>query len=153
MATKEVEKKETTEENEEKKPNAFSKFWNKTKQAVNDSMLESKIENEFRKANDEFVIYEYEKLLGKSTAGYFDHNDGEDAVVLFGKLEVPSDSVIIHKEKDTAYYALSSEEIEVEIEVEGTKYKRPATRIHLNPNVVEVKVIKANNKYYIYNGK
>ena len=47
MATKEVEKKEATEENEEKKPNAFSKFWNKTKQAVNDSMLESKIENEF----------------------------------------------------------------------------------------------------------
>lgn len=153
MATNEVEKKEATEEAEEKKPNAFSKFWNKTKQAVNDSMLESKIENEFRKANDEFVIYEYEKLLSKSSAGYFDNNDGEDAAVLFGKLEIPSNSVILHKEKDTAYYALSTEEVEVEIELDGTKYKRPATRVHLNPNVVEVKVIKANNKYYIYNGK
>ena len=145
MADKEVEKKDE----EEKKPNAFSKFWNKTKQAVNDSMLESKIENEFRKKNDEFIIYEYEKLLPKSTAGYLE----DKAVVLFGKIEVPSDSVIVHKEKDTAYYVISTEETTVTVKVEDEEYTRDATRVLLNPDVVEVKVIKANNKYYIYNGK
>ncbi len=145
MADKEVEKKDE----EEKKPNAFSKFWNKTKQAVNDSLLESKIENEFRKKNDEFIIYEYEKLLPKSTAGYLE----DKAVVLFGKIEVPSDSVIVHKEKDTAYYVISTEETTVTGKVEDEEYTRDATRVLLNPDVVEVKVIKANNKYYIYNGK
>ncbi len=145
MADKEVEKKDE----EEKKPNAFSKFWNKTKQAVNDSLLESKIENEFRKKNDEFIIYEYEKLLPKSTAGYLE----DKAVVLFGKIEVPSDSVIVHKEKDTAYYVISTEETTVTVKVEDEEYTRDATRVLLNPDVVEVKVIKANNKYYIYNGK
>ena len=144
MADKEVEKTE-----EEKKPNAFSKFWNKTKQAVNDSMLESKIENEFRKANDEFVIYEYDKLLAKSASGYLDNK----AVVLFGKLTVPSDSVIVHEEDDTAYYVISTEETTVKITVDGVEYERDATRVLLNPDVVEVKVIKANNKYYAYNGK
>ncbi len=147
MADKEVEKKET--EAEEKKPNAFSKFWNKTKQAVNDSMLEAKIESEFRKTNDEFVIYEYEKLLAKTTAGYLDGN----ACVLFGKITVPSDSVIIHSETDTAYYVISTEETTVDVTVDDTKYTRDATRVLLNPDVVEVKVIKANNKYFIYNGK
>ena len=147
MADKEVKKKET--EAEEKKPNAFSKFWNKTKQAVNDSMLEAKIETEFRKTNDEFVIYEYEKLLAKTTTGYLDG----DSCVLFGKITVPSDSVIIHSETDTAYYVISTEETTVDVTVDDTKYTRDATRVLLNPDVVEVKVIKANNKYFIYNGK
>ena len=141
--------KETNKKDEEKKPNTFSKLWNKTKQAVNDSMLESKIENEFRKANDEFVIYEYEKLLSKTASGYLDN----ESVVLFGKLTIPSDSVIVHKETDSAYYVTSTEEVTVSVTVEGEKYTRDATRVLLNPDVVEVKVIKAGSKYYIYNGK
>ena len=150
MANEEMlnEKKAEEKKEEEKKPNAFSKFWNKTKQAVSDSMLEAKLDSDFRKTHDEFTIYEYGKMMGKTYAGTLEG----DKVTLYGKIDVASNSVLVSKKDNKAYYTVVYEESTVEVESEGEKYTRPSTTIFLDENVTEVKVIKASDKYYIYKG-
>ena len=148
---KEVKVEEITEgetkEKEEKKENAFSKFWNKTKKSINDSILESNIEKAYEKGMDEFKLYEKNSLMAQSFKGEL--NDGK--VVVFGEKEYKLFSVVIDK-KDVAYYLTKLEPTTVKSTVEKEEYERPGTILYLDKNVEEVNVIKAGKRYFIYKG-
>ena len=144
-----AEVKETEgEKKEEKKPNIFSRAWNKTKQSVNDSILEGKIESAYKKAHLEYTNYTKDEMLSKTYYGALEGNK----LTVFGNHEVKTYSVIIGPD-EKAYYVLAIEETEVTSTVEGVEYKRPGMILTLDSNVEEVNVVKAGNRYFIYKGK
>ncbi|MCR4899159.1 MAG: hypothetical protein K5892_08080 [Acholeplasmatales bacterium] len=144
-----AEVKETeSEKKEEKKPNIFSRAWNKTKQSVNDSILEGKIESSYKKAHLEYTNYTKDEMLSKTYYGAIEN----DKLTVFGNHEVKTYSVIIGPD-EKAYYVVAIEETEVASTVEGIEYKRPGMILTLDKNVEEVNVVKAGKRYFIYKGK
>lgn len=168
----EEEKKEQEgEKKEKKKGNGFTNFFKKVGKSISDSNRESKIESTFRKEEGvkEYEIYTGNGLLAgsKSVYGKFDADKNE--VVVFGEIkeeDVPYSSVLStipenpDKELPKRYYVigLKPETVDVEIEEDDPNdsdkkvkntYNRPATRISLDPNVVEVDVIKVKDTYYV----
>lgn len=134
---------------EEKKENAFTTFWKKTKQNIDNSILESKIENTFNEQNTEYTIYQKQELLSTTVYGYLDN----DRIIVFGERSPKEYSVIIDQKTDKVYYISNISKGTVNVEVDGVNYERPATIFATDDEVVEVNVIKAGKKYYLYKGK
>ena len=146
----EAKAEEAGEEKKEKKENAFSKFWKKTKQSVNDAVLESKIRSAFEKAHASFSVYTKDELFAQTVYGSVEG----DVLTVFGKVEVKPGAVVIADDKDeTAYYAVRTAETTVKSMVEGTEYEREGTSITLDAKVEEVNVVKAGKRYFIYKGE
>lgn len=139
-----VNEEKTKEKKEEKKENVFSKFWNKTKKVVNDSLLEVKIESKFKDDNDSFSIYGKGDLVPLIVYGCL--KDGK--VIAYGKIETEVNNILVDN-NEKAYYVNSLIDGTVDITVDGTIYTRPATIIVLDNDVQEVDVIKAGKKYYL----
>lgn len=132
----------------EKKENAFSKFWKKTKQSVNDSILEGKIRASYEKAHKQFSLYEKDALISSTLYGTIEGT----TLTSFGKTEIKPYSVLIATDEGKAYYVLSGADTTVKSMVEGVEYEREGTIIELDENVEEVNVIKAGKRYFIYKG-
>lgn len=150
--TEEKVAEETTAEEKpaEKKDNAFKRLWKKTKQSVNDAVLESKIRSAYEKAHADFDIYMKDALFATRASGEI--VDG--VLTVFGKVEVKPWSVVIADNKEeTAYYVVSTSETTVKSMVEGVEYEREGTSIALDPNVEEVRVVKAGKRYFLYKGE
>lgn len=138
-----------TETSGEKKDNAFKRFWNKTKQSVNDAVLESKIRSAYEKAHKSYTVYVKNELIPHR----FDGEIADGMLTVFGEQEIkPYAVVIAEDEAEKAFYAVSTEKTTVTVAVEGVQYERPATRIILDENVEEVNVVKAGHRYFIYKG-
>ena len=149
--TEEVKAEETVTEEpkQEKKDNAFKRFWNKTKQSVNDAVLESKIRSAYEKAHKSYTVYTKNELIPKGLCGEI--SDG--ILTVFGEEEIkPYAVVIANDEEDKAFYAVSTEKTTVSAAVEGVTYERPGTAVTLDENVEEVNVVKAGKRYFIYKG-
>lgn len=144
-----AEKVSETEVKEEKKEGAFKKFWNKTKKAVGDAVLENNIESTFKREHEEFSLYQKDELLGVTLYGF---TEGLELTV-WGKPEVREYSVIVNKKTQDAYYALKTEDTKCKAIVDGVEYERDATKITLTNDVTEVKVIKAGKRFFLYKGK
>lgn len=131
---------------EEKKENAFSKFFKKTKESVSNSVLEMKIDNKFRNDNEEATIYSG-NILPDTIYGYLNDN----CFVAYGEHELKKNSILIFKNKP--YYIDSVSPKVVEVVLDGVAYERKATRYMLDPNVTEVNVIKVDKHYYLVKEK
>ena len=82
---------EKTEGEGEKKDNAFKRFWNKTKQSVNDAVLENKIRSAYEKAHKSYTIYTKNELIPTNVCG--EVTDG--ILTVFGEEEVKPYAVVI----------------------------------------------------------
>jgi len=139
-------KEETTEE----KKGGFSGWWNKTKANVNSSILESKLESTFNKGNVEFVNYNKGEMFSNSYYGYYKNGT---TVTIYGKKLLKTNSVLIDKKNNKAFYVVSVVDSKVEVKYEGQIYERDASDILLDPNVTEVNVIKAGDRFFLYKGE
>ena len=149
VKAEEAKAEETKAEEPEKKDNAFKRFWNKTKQSVNDAVLESKIRSAYEKAHKSYTIYTKNELIPKSLCGEI--QDG--ILTVFGEEEIkPFAVVIANDEEEKAFYVVSTEKTTVSSAVEGVTYERPGTAVTLDENVQEVNVVKAGKRYFIYKG-
>ena len=146
--TEEINAEEAKTEESEKKDNAFKRFWQKTKQSVNDAVLESKIRSAYEKAHKSYTVYTKNELLPKSLSGEI--TDG--ILTVFGEEEIKPYAVVIEDEGDKAYYAVATEATTITAAVEGVSYERPGTAVTLDENVEEVNVVKAGKRYFIYKG-
>lgn len=134
----------------EKKENAFSRFWKKTKQSVNDSIFESKLRSAYEKAHRAYTIYTKGELIPFSCSGEI--TDGR--LTVFGKATPKAGAVVIADDKEkTAYYVTAYEPTTVTATLEGEDYEREGTIISLDPNVEEVNVVKAGGRYFLYKGE
>lgn len=137
---------------EEKKENVFSKFWNKAKSAVNESMLESNLERKFEDENDCYCVYKKDDNILSHTDVYGKIENG--VLTYLGDEEIPPFSVLVNDKTKKAYYACeSNKEGKVVINYDGKDYERQATLIALDENVEEVSVIKAGDRYFVYKGE
>lgn len=139
---------EPIEENyqEEKKDNSFKKFWNKTKKGFNDLIQDSKIENTFNNQNTEYTIYQKDELLSTTVFGYLD----TDKIIIYGNKEFQINSVIVDENSKKPYYIKKISNTTIDIKIDDTIYTKPGTILETDEQVIEVKVIKAGKKYYLY---
>lgn len=144
----EQEGEEKAVEKKEKKDNAFSRLWNKTKKSINDSILESKIQSAFEKELPDFKIFAKDELLSNSVKGKLE----DDKLTIFGEKEFKLFSVVMDKD-DNPFYLTNIEPTTVKSTVEEVEYERPGTILTLDKNVEEVNVLKAGKRYFIYKGK
>lgn len=133
---------------EEKKEGKFGKWWKGVKKNVSDSMLESKIEEVWDDSHEKFGLTPYDGgLFGTSTV--FGAIEG-NTLTIFGTTEVKKGSVAISDKDKKAYYVLSVSPTKVKVACQGIEYERDGQIVELDPNVEEVKVIKADGRYFIY---
>lgn len=135
-------KVEECDAKEEKKENAFSKFFKKTKESVSNSVLEMKIDNKFRNDHDEASVYSG-NILPETLYGYLEDN----TFIAYGEHEFKKNSILIFKDKP--YYVDEVNEAVVEVILDGVSYERKASKYKLDANVTEVNVIKADKHYYL----
>ena len=140
---------ETKEVNEEKKEGAFKKFWNKTKKAVGDAVLENNIESTYKRGHNEFTLYQKEDLLSKTLYGELEGN----TLTIWSRPEVKEYSVVIDNKTNQAYYVLNVTEGTVKAIVDAVEYERDGLVLTLTSDVTEVNVIKAGKRYFLYKGK
>ena len=149
------EKKETVEaevvSEEEKKEGKFGKWWKGVKKNISDSTLEAKIESVYNDTHESFEVTPYEAgLFGGKTV----HGEIKDGVLtIFGKEEIKVASVVIAEKDKKAYYVKSVAPAKIKIAVDGIEYERDGQDIVLDENVSEVKVIKADGRYFLYQGE
>lgn len=139
----------TEEKTEEPKENVFSRFWKKTKQSVDNSILEGKIRSSYDKAHKKFTIYQKDEMFSTTVYGEIVNN----VLTVFGEQEIKPFSVVVYEnDGEKAYYTGEATATTVETSVEGVVYTRPGTSVTLDEDVTEVNVIKAGKKYYLYKG-
>lgn len=149
------EKKEAVEtevvSEEEKKEGKFGKWWKGVKKNLSDSALEAKIESVYDDAHESFEVTPYDAgLFGGKTV----HGEIKDGVLtIFGKEEIKVASVVIAEKDKKAYYVKSVAPAKIKIAVDGIEYERDGQDIVLDENVSEVKVIKADGRYFLYQGE
>lgn len=138
---------------EAKKESSFKQFFKKAKASLDQSVLEDKIKSAYRKNHVEFDYYSYgENALfgGNCVFGSLER----EILTYFGTEAIPPYSVLIDCKTEKAYYATEERsDTTVSAIVEGVAYERAGKRIRLDPNVEEVKVVKAGKRYFIYKGK
>ena len=149
------EKKETVEaevvSEEEKKEGKFGKWWKGVKKNLSDSALEAKIESVYNDTHESFEVTPYEAGL---FGGKMVHGEIKDGILtIFGKEEIKVASVVIAEKDKKAYYVKSVAPIKVKIAIDGIEYERDGQDIVLDENVSEVKVIKADGRYFLYPGE
>lgn len=163
---KEETKEEPKEEKKEKKGNWFTKTWGNIKKGVSDSNRESNLEKEYCKDAKTFTVYTG-SLLTKTFHGKV-YEDGKSAEV-YGEVEddeLPYSCVLCvepentdkelpkyfyvlgHKHEEANMVTLKIKEKVEDKEVEN-EYQRPLTILTLDPEMVEVKVIKVHDTYYL----
>lgn len=140
-----------TESSGEKKESGFSKWWKGTKAKMDADMLESHIQNSYSAAHRSFDVYNFEGGIfnGSSVSGEI--VDG--SLLYWGNDAIKEYAVVVDRKDNKAYYAGKSFPIDVKATYEGTEYTRKGTKTALDPNVQEVKVIKADKRYFLYQGK
>lgn len=149
------EKKEAVEtevvSEEEKKEGKFGKWWKGVKKNLSDSALEAKIESVYNDTHESFEVTPYEAgLFGGKTV----HGEIKDGILtIFGKEEIKVASVVIAEKDKKAYYVKSVAPAKIKIAVDGIEYERDGQDIVLDENVSEVKVIKADGRYFLYQGE
>ena len=126
-----------------------SGFFSRLKKSFNDSILESNIKSSYEKAHRSFDVYTIHDNIFGGTARYGELKDGY--LSFFGTDEIEENSVVIDSKDNKAYYAKGkNEKIKVYATVDDNIYERPGYRVELDPNAVEVKVIKADKRYFLY---
>ena len=134
---------------EKKESNGFSGWWNKTKNNINSSILEKNIESTFNKGNIPFINYNFKEVFSNTYYGYY---KDDTTITIYCEKKFNSNGILIDKKKDKAFYIVSTESTTVKVIFEGQEYERAATNVILDPNVEEINVIKAGDKYYKYKG-
>jgi hypothetical protein len=146
---KDDEKKEETK-TDEKKESGFSKWWKGTKAKVDSDMLESHIQSAYATAHGTFDVYNYNAGLFNGYSVNGEIVDG--SLIYLAKDPIKEFAVVVNRKDNKAYYAGTSEKVDIKVTYEGTEYTRQGLKAKLDENVEEVHVIKADKRYFLYKG-
>ena len=111
-----------------------------------DSMLlENKIEQEFRNNNTKFSLYIENSIFPIVLYGKYENN----VLTVYGDYKIKKGNIIVNECNKNIYSVESSSNVELNTKYNSNIYIRKGTKILLDDNVEEVKVIKVKNKYYL----
>ena len=137
---------------QEKKEGSFGKWWKGVKKSASDAMLETRIESAWNKTHRSFSITKFSTALINGAYNAYGEIEG-DILTIFGTEDVKPFSVVIDDKNKKAYYITKVESIAVSVVYEGETYQRDGLKLTLDPNVEEVRVIKADGRYFLYKGE
>lgn len=135
---------------EETKESGFSKWWKGTKAKMDSDMLESHIQSAYASSHGTFDVYNYEGGLFNGYSVNGEIVDG--SLIYWGKDPIKEFAVVVNRKDNKAYYAGSSDPVDLKITYEKVDYTRKGLTAKLDPNVEEVNVVKADKRYFLYKG-
>jgi ssDNA-binding replication factor A large subunit len=147
---KKDETKKVEAKSDEKKESGFSKWWKGTKAKMDSDMLESHIQSAYATAHGTFDVYNYEGGLFNGYSVNGEIVDG--ALTYWAKDPIKEFAVVVDRKDNKAYYAGTSEPVDLKVTYEGTEYTRKGLKATLDANVEEVHVVKADKRYFLYKG-
>ncbi len=129
-------------------------FFQKLKKNLSDTVLETKIQFAFDKANPAYTLSSSSEILeGEVYHGILEGN----VLTLLGERDIPVGTIAMDG-KDKPYQVLScrhekDDVISVALSEDGKEvlYPRPATRLELTEDVVEVEVVRCRKRYFLKN--
>lgn len=130
----------------EKIKNKFNNIINVTKEKGKQIILNIKIKNKFKDDNELFILYKKDNLLSINLYGYFKN----DKIVILGNHDIKINNIIIRNKTNKAFFVKAINTTQVNIEYDGKTYIKDGMEIKIDDNVKEVKVIRAKEKYYLY---
>lgn len=130
----------------EKIKNKFNNIINVTKEKGKQIILNIKIKNKFKDDNELFILYKKDNLLSINLYGYFKN----DKIVILGNHDIKINNIIIRNKTNKAFFVKAINTTQVNVEYDGKTYIKDGMEIKIDDNVKEVKVIKAKEKYYLY---
>jgi hypothetical protein len=136
---------------DEKKESGFSKWWKGTKAKMDSDMLESHIQSAYATSHGTLDVYNYNAGLFNGYSVNGEIVDG--SLIYWGKDPIKEFAVVVDRKDNKAYYAGLSEPVEIKVTYEGTEYTRKGLKAKLDENVKEVHVVKADKRYFLYQGK
>lgn len=141
------EQKTDTSTDDKKEKKGFGAWWNDTKNSIKKSFDDSAANDYFDKTHTHFDVYSQNGgLLGESTI-YGTLTD--DFVIYRGEVEIKSGDVIIDASTSKAYFAKNSDiNQDIIFKYENKDVLRKGTKLFLDPDITEVKVIKCGNRYF-----
>lgn len=119
---------------------------NVTKEKGKQIILNIKIKNKFKDDNELFILYKKDNLLSINLYGYFKN----DKIVILGNHDIKINNIIIRNKTNKAFFVKAINTTKVNVEYDGKTYIKDGMEIKIDDNVKEVKVIKAKEKYYLY---
>lgn len=137
---------------QDKKESSFGKWWKGVKKGASDAMLEAHIESAWNKAHRSFSITKFSTSLINGAYNAYGEIEG-DVLTIFGTEEIKPFSVVIDDKSKKAYYITKVEPTSVNISYDGKNYQRDGQKLTLDSNVDEVRVIKADGRYFLYKGE
>lgn len=145
-----VEGEVVSEEKKEEKKGGFKAFWEKTKKNVSDSMLEAKIRTHYEENSTKASLYSLKEnfLLGNCSDKYGNFENDTFSYWESNKDEEPVVGSIL-KIKDAYYQVKSFEKDTIKTAYDGIEYTRDGFKLFLNNSPKEVKVVKADKKYFL----
>lgn len=130
----------------EKIKNKFNNIINVTKEKGKQIILNIKIKNKFKDDNELFILYKKDNLLSINLYGYFKN----DKIVILGNHDIKINNIIIRNKTNKAFFVKAINTTQVNVEYDGKTYIKDGMEIKIDDNVKEVKVIRAKEKYYLY---
>lgn len=132
-------------EKNQKDDNVLKRTWQIVKGKVDDFVLDTKIESEFRTKNTSYTLYTKDHSI--SLCGYIIDKE----IIVYGTHKVPKQNVIIDNETKKAYYVIDTKETTVKTVLNGIEYVRKGTCLVIDDSVEEVEVLKAGKRYFLCN--
>ena len=130
----------------EKIKNKFNNIINVTKEKGKQIILNIKLKNKFKDDNELFILYKKDNLLSINLYGYFKN----DKIVILGNHDIKINNIIIRNKTNKAFFVKAINTTQVNVEYDGKTYIKDGMEIKIDDNVKEVKVIRAKEKYYLY---
>ena len=124
----------------------FNNIINVTKEKGKQIILNVKIKNKFKDDNELFILYKKDNLLSINLYGYFKN----DKIVILGNHDIKINNIIIRNKTNKAFFVKAINTTQVNVEYDGKTYIKDGMEIKIDDNVKEVKVIRAKEKYYLY---
>lgn len=142
----EVVERDTNEKKEEPKKEGF---FSKIKKKYNDIQLENKIEDEFKKAAEQYVIYKGTGIL--NTTQFYAENHEADGYIIAWLKEKPSieGSLLSARRNEDVFKLVSTEKVDVVVNFEGVDYTRSAYKIILGDKALKANVVKVEDNYFL----
>ena len=141
---------ETPKDKKEEKSGGFKGFFSSLKKSVSNTMLESDVRSNYEKFSTEAKLYLPKEnfLLGneESKFGTFDN----DAFSYWENKDTEPVKGAILLVNGKFYRVKDFSKVEIKTAYDGIEYTRDGFKLLLDPSPKEIKVVKADKRYFLF---
>ncbi len=133
-------------QNQNETNNILQKIYEKSKEKINQIILENKIQNKFRDDHNTYTLYIKDSIFIFKIYGYLLNNQ----IQIYGIHNIPKSSILVDDSSKEMYCITNITETDIVVKVDEQEYNRKGMLLNYEKNLEEVDVIKVGKKYYKY---